>query len=39
MWTLPRVRKDIKRIKEFASSSALAEYLDWYERYNAEWLP
>ena len=39
MWTLPRVRKNIKRIKEFATSSALAEYLDWSERYNAEWLP
>ena len=39
MWTLPRVRKNIKRIKEFATSSALAEYLDWSERYNAKWLP
>jgi hypothetical protein len=31
--------QDIKRVKEFASSSAPAEYLDWYARYNAEWLP
>jgi hypothetical protein len=36
MWTFPRGGEDIKRIKEFASSSALAEYLDWSERYNAE---
>ena len=39
MWTLLQGGEDIKRIKEFASSPALAEYLDWSERYNAEWLP
>ena len=39
IWTLPPGGADIKRIKEFAPSSALAEYLDWSERYNAKWLP